>query len=89
MKKISALALAFCMVIGMAACGQKAAAPKETQAPATEAAAAETEAAEGETEAAAPSGDQTVLKVWGICTESDAILLICRPSLTMKQLILM
>ena len=72
MKKISALALAFCMVIGMAACGQKAAAPKETQAPATEAAAAETEAAEGETEAAAPSGDQTVLKVWGICTESDA-----------------
>ena len=72
MKKISALALAFCMVIGMAACGHKAAAPKETQAPATEAAAAETEAAEGETEAAAPSGDQTVLKVWGICTESDA-----------------
>ncbi len=72
MKKISALALAFCMVIGMAACGQKAAAPKETQAPATEAAAAETEAAEGETEAAAPSGDQTVLKVWSIATESDA-----------------
>lgn len=71
MKKISALALAFCMVIGMAACGQKAAAPKETQAPATEAAAAETEAA-ADTEAAAPSGDQTVLKVWGICTESDA-----------------
>ena len=73
MKKIFALSLALCMGISLAACGQKAEQKPATEAAAaeTEAAAAETEAAAAETEAAA-SGDETVLKLWCIATESDA-----------------
>lgn len=72
MKKILALSLALCMGISLAACGQKAEQKPATEAAAeTEAAAAETEAAAAETEAAA-SGDETVLKLWCIATESDA-----------------
>jgi len=83
MKKILALSLAICMSFALAACGQKteqkpAAAASETAAAETEAAAAETEAAAAETEAAAgeteaaPAGEETVLKLWCIATESDA-----------------
>lgn len=73
MKKLLALALAFCMIFAFAACGGSS--KKETQAPApaeTEAAGGETEAAAGDETAAAPSGDETVLKLWCIATESDA-----------------
>lgn len=69
MKKLLAFALTLCMIFAFAACGGSG--KKETQAPA-ETKGAETEAAAAETEAAAPSGDETVLKLWCIATESDA-----------------
>ena len=60
MKKILALALALCMIVALAACGQSAA---PAAAPAAEPAAAP---------AAEPAADQTVLTMWCIATESDA-----------------
>ena len=70
MKKLFALALALCMIFAFAACGQKEK-PAETAAAPAETEAVETEAAGGDTEAA-PTGDETVLKLWCIATESDA-----------------
>ncbi len=60
MKKILAILLALCMVFALAACGSSAA---SSAAPADSAASAEQPAAEG---------DQTVLTMWCIATESDA-----------------
>ena len=66
MKKILALALALCMILALAACGQQAAPAPAAEKPAEAAPAAEAPAAE------APAAEQTVLKLWCIATESDA-----------------
>ena len=71
MKKILAIALAFCMVFGLMACAAKTEAPAaEPAAPAAEPAAPAAEPAAEP--AAAPAAEQTVLKLWCIATESDA-----------------
>ena len=62
MKKVIALCLALCMCFALFGCGQK-----KEEAP------AEAPAATGEATAeAAPEGEEVVLKLWCIATESDA-----------------